>query len=1041
MRFLWRDKIWRFVGTSNSSELRKSIQRISILVRGSPHPSLLCMNKGCGFSSVDFRRYSVSRFKDGVSPVILNRDVGIEEENAFSGISISDMSRVTQEETAKNLIQNEDVSPYVHRITRILREKNPVFPVEEFLENCGLSFTPEIVEKVLKRCFKMAHLALRFFNWVKLQPGFKHTSDTYNAMIYIAGEAKDFTCMKRLLEEMDRESCPKTIKTWTIVISQYGKANLIKEALQAFAELESSNYRPDKTAYNSIIYVLCKARSIELATKLHKQMLSQKMTPELPTYRLLMNCFCEKRDLLKARALGDEMLKIAHVPKPIVYSFLLKSFCIVGRIEEALELIHEIKERSLMPESEIFSTLVKGLCRTGKMQDAMQLVDVMKRQNCIPDENIYGILINGYLKAGQLENAFEMLNIMKKVGSIPTVSSYTALIQHLFRLNEFEKAFRLFEEMRELGREPDVVSSTAMIAGQVSQGHIFEAWEIFNTMKNKGMNPTWKTYSVFIKELCKASRSEEACKLLYEMKDRSINPGARIFQWVVSSLEKEGKKERAEEVMNMNKCFKLFWQEKEVETRIDKIDIMRHCQIDHAINVDNQRLDTDGHVLLIKNEKQMLSNSDFEAQCILERDYADSDFQQICGILLNSEDQCSMEKALRESEVGFTPSLVNAVLQNCQKHGNVALRFFSWVGQQSGYSHTTDTFNMAIKIAGSAKDFKHMRVLLEDMRREGCLVTANTWTIIVTQYGRAGLTNAALKKFEEMKGDKCRPNANTYKYLIMFLCGKKGRNLEAAIEIFQEMLCAGFMPDKSLSGLFLTSLCDDGKLLEARKFADNLQKRRCFTDQIIYSMLVRGFCRAGKMAEALDLADEMKNQGCAIDEYIYGSLVHGLLRVGQLSKALEMLECMKQGGYSPTVHIYTALIIHFFREKKSKQAFWVFDKMKKDGCEPTVITYSALIRGYMNEGLLCKAWDTFNFMKDKGPAPDFETYSTFMHCLCRDGKSEVALELLYDMVETGIHPSARNFQTVFFGLNREGKRHEAWDVLRTKRALSRRRRA
>lgn len=261
------------------------------------------------------------------------------------------------------------------------------------------------------------------------------------------------------------------------------------------------------------------------------------------------------------------------------------------------------------------------------------------------------------------------MDIMKEVGCIPTVSSYIALVQHLFRENRYEEAINLFEEMQECGCEPNLVMITTMIVGEVNQGHISEAWELFNAMKSKGLNPTWKTYSIFIKELCKAGRLEEACKFFLEMKDRSINPGARIFQRVVYSLENEGKRDKVTEVVSVKKSFNLVQEEKEVETRINQTDIL-DFNLDYAIDVDNQRHSQNGHIVLLKNHsKQMQSDSDVEARCILERDYADSDFQKIRGIILKNKNQYSLEKALQESEVTFTPSLVNTILHSCQKHG------------------------------------------------------------------------------------------------------------------------------------------------------------------------------------------------------------------------------------------------------------------------------------------------------------------------------------------------------------------------------------
>ena len=119
-------------------------------------------------------------------------------------------------------VQNlEDVSPIVHRITEILRSENTVIPLGQQSEETGISFSSGIVEKVLESCFKVGYFALQFFDWANLPPGFSRTAETYNVMIYIAGEAEDFDLVEKLVRQMDEESCLKNIKTWTILISHY----------------------------------------------------------------------------------------------------------------------------------------------------------------------------------------------------------------------------------------------------------------------------------------------------------------------------------------------------------------------------------------------------------------------------------------------------------------------------------------------------------------------------------------------------------------------------------------------------------------------------------------------------------------------------------------------------------------------------------------------------------------------------------------------------------------------------------------------------
>jgi hypothetical protein len=70
-----------------------------------------------------------------------------------------------------------------------------------------------------------------------------------------------------------------------------------------------------------------------------------------------------------------------------------------------------------------------------------------------------------------------------------------------------------------------------------------------------------------------------------------------------------------------------------------------------------------------------------------------------------------MQEDLETSNIDFTRELVEGVLWKCRIHGHASLTFFSWICEQCRYKHTTDAFNMALKIAGAVKDFRHMRDL------------------------------------------------------------------------------------------------------------------------------------------------------------------------------------------------------------------------------------------------------------------------------------------------------------------------------------------
>ena len=911
---------------------------------------------------------------------------------------------------------DNDVSPVVHEVTEIIRAESVSVSMERQLEKKGFELNLEIVDKVLKRCFKVPHLALRFFNWVKHKDGFDHTTETYNTMLYIAGEAKEFGLMEKLVEEMAKTSCEKDLKTWNILISHYGKAKLIGKALLVYDKMIKSGIEPDEMVYKTMIQSLCAAGKADIVMEFYKEMAQKNIGLDMSLYKMLLSCVARSGDAAGVHLVADDMIKVSQIPEQIVYGCVLKSFCISGLIREALEYIRELKDKAVTFGREYFETLVKGLCRADRIRDALEIFEIMKRRHFI-DEKIYGILINGYLRRNDIYKALDLFQSMKQSGNCPTTSTYTELMQHLFKLKRYEEGCKLYNEMLEKGVEPDSVAITAMVAGHVRENCIAESWKVFKSMEEKGMRPTWKSYSVFIKELCRISRTDEILKVMNEMRASQMVIGDEIFHLVISHMEKKGETSNVEKVKQIQRTCKLDTQGNESTD---------DASVELEINID----------LIHKSEPEMTNSYQLGP---LSKAYNERDLEEIGRILSLSLDWCFIQEALEKCTVKFTPELVVEVLRNCNTNVHAALQFFSWLGKQADYSHTAETYNMAIKLAGRGKNFRHMRNLFYEMRRRGYQITSDTWTIMIMLYGRTGLTEIALNTFEEMKTNNCKPTANTYKYLIMSLCGRKGRKVVEAISLFQAMIRMGHIPDKELVESYLACLCEVGKLLDARKCVDSLH-RAGFTVPLSYSMYIRALCRAGRIEEALDMVDEIDAaERATLDQFTYGSIFHALLRKGRVEEALEKMDSMKQASVNPSVHVYTSLIVHYLKEKKIEKALETLQKMREEGCEPTIVTYSAFIRGYINMGNVSEAWNVFYRMKLKGPSPDFKTYSMFISCLCKVEKSEEALRLIDDMLSIGIVPSTVNFRTIFHGLNREGKQSLAQSVMQQKLALIRKR--
>ncbi|KZV48820.1 pentatricopeptide repeat-containing protein mitochondrial [Dorcoceras hygrometricum] len=950
-------------------------------------------------------------------------DVSVAEESGCSlhggcGNADEKLDRVEMEKLSVFADEHElvDVSPTVHKVTEIIRgDQRSMVSMEERVGNAGFEYNEEIVEKVLKRCFKVPHLGLQFFKWLKLREGFRFTANICNQVLLLASEAKEFGLVEELVEGIEKSVYGKNVETWTVLMSHYGRVNMIGKALAVFEKMKKIGIEPDGITYRTMLLALCKGKESGIALEFYKEMVHKEVDIDVGLHKQLLKSLALSGDIAAVHLIGDNMITNSDIPQLRVYGLMLKSLCIAGRIREALELVQSMKNKNVSLDTNIFVMLVKGLCSTDRIVDALDIVEMMKKRNVF-DRKIYEILISTYLRRNEVPKAFDLFQEMKDSGDV-SVSTYTNLMQYLFGKNDFHKGIELYNEMIERGIQIDSLAITAVAAGYVRQNCISEAWKVFKSMDEKGIKATTKDYTIFIKELCKVSQTQEIVKVLDKMHADNVNIRENMFKRVLSYMEKIEGAETLEGMKLMHRACTIYHRDK-AEQKGNLVTCLESSKKADVNQVEQPRL------------RSTLPES-VSRSC-------GQDTREVCQILSSSTDWSFVQEKLEQCSFQIIPDFVAEVLSNCSLNGGNALKFFSWVGKKAGYFHNAQSYNMAMKIAGQGKDFKTMRSLFYEMKRRGCSLNSDTWTIIIMQYGRTGLTDIALRNFREMKLSGCKPTKSTYNSLMISLCGKKGRKVDEAIQIYQEMIRMGCIPDKEVIETYLCCLCEVNKLSDARSCVKSLVK--CgFSVPLSYSFYFRALCRAGKLDDALALQGEVDAERNILDQYTYGSLIHCLLRKGLLKEALEKMRTMKHLDIHPTVHVYTSLIIYFFKEKDINRALETLEEMRKVGCNPTTITYSVVICGYIRMGQVTDAWNVFHHIKKNGPSPDFKMYSMIINCLCRTGKSEEAIKLIPEMMLNGMIPSTINFRTIFHGLNREGKPDLAQIVLKKKWDLKRQR--
>ncbi|XP_068646165.1 pentatricopeptide repeat-containing protein At3g60050-like [Aristolochia californica] len=378
-----------------------------------------------------------------------------------------------------------------------------------------------------------------------------------------------------------------------------------------------------------------------------------------------------------------------------------------------------------------------------------------------------------------------------------------------------------------------------------------------------------------------------------------------------------------------------------------------------------------------------------------------SDVYRIYFILQQDGPGFDARSVLSEMEIKVSDTLLRGVLVRILKSINntnksrcakLGYKFFVWSGSQVHYKHTSNSYNLILKLFADCEEFKAMWRLVEEMIENGIHTTSRTFNILICSCGEAGVARKLVERFIKSKTFNYRPFKHSFNAILhTLLIVNQYRLIEW---VYQQMLLDGHSPD------ILT-----------------------------YNVLMCAKYRLGKLDEFHRLLDEMGQNGLSPDLHTYNILLHVLGKGDKPLAALNLLNYMEEVGSPPSSLHFTALIDGLSRAGNLDACKYFFDEMIKKGCEPDVVCYTVMITSYAVAGELEKAQTMFEDMVVQGKLPNVFTYNSMIRGLCIAGKFKEARFMLKDMQSRGCNPNFSVYSTLVGNLRNAGKLSEANEII------------
>ncbi|KAI4343789.1 hypothetical protein L6164_011098 [Bauhinia variegata] len=437
-------------------------------------------------------------------------------------------------------------------IAKLIIELDPL-SLSETLEKSSFQWTPDLVDKVLKRLWNHGPKALQFFKQLDRHQTYTHSSSSFDYAIDIAARMRDYKTVWTLVARMRSRRLGPSPRTFAIITERYVSAGKADRAVKVFLSMHEHGCRQDLNSFNTLLDLLCKSRRVEMAYKLFKDFRGR-FKADTVSYNIIANGWCLIKRTPKALEVMTEMVKRGLTPSLTTYNILIKGFFRTGELKKAWEFFLEMKKRKCDVDVVTYTTMVHGFGVAGEIKKARKVFDEMVRDGVLPSVPTYNALIQVLCKKDSVENAILVFEEMMRKGYQPNSTTYSVIIRGLCHTGDMERAVKFVARMEKDDCEPNVQTYNVMIRYFCDSGEIEKGLNLFDKMGKGSCLPNLDTYNILISAMFVRKKSDDlvvAGKLLIEMIDRGFLPRKFIFNRVLNGLFLTGNQDFARDILRL----------------------------------------------------------------------------------------------------------------------------------------------------------------------------------------------------------------------------------------------------------------------------------------------------------------------------------------------------------------------------------------------------------------------------------------------------------------------------------------------------------
>ncbi|XP_041003632.1 pentatricopeptide repeat-containing protein At5g14080 [Juglans microcarpa x Juglans regia] len=405
---------------------------------------------------------------------------------------------------------------------------------------CRDSLTPPLVARVIDPFLLTHHsLALGFFNWASQQPGFSHTSLTYQSVLKSLSFSRQFNAIGTLLKQVRAQKINLSSSVYRSLIASLIIGKKTHNAFLVFSEASSVIPEIGPEVCNSLLAALASDGYLEYAETVFDKMVVKGVSFSTLGFGVFIWRFSRNFEVDRVLSKLDEVRRgNSEINGSIIVVLIVHGLCQALKVSEANWVLDELRIRDCKPDFMAYRIVTEGFRAIGSVVDTEKVLKKKRKLGVAPRAGDYREFIFALVSERRIWEAKELGEVIVG-GNFPMEDDVLNVLTGSVSAIDPDSAIVFFKYMVGKERFPTLLTLTNLSRNLCKHGKTDELLEILRLLSLNDYFKDVESYNVMVSFLCKAGRVREAYGVLQEMKKKGFGPDVSSYNSLMEGCCRE----------------------------------------------------------------------------------------------------------------------------------------------------------------------------------------------------------------------------------------------------------------------------------------------------------------------------------------------------------------------------------------------------------------------------------------------------------------------------------------------------------------------